>query len=182
MHTAASLSFFLLFPDGVLCAKKDVFAPKHHDIEVPNLHVMNMMKSFVSKGLVTETFNWQWTYWVLTDKGIEYLRAYMSLPADVEPNSLKKPAKSLAPRRQFDGEEGGARGGFRGGRGGFVRIIADGLDFTWTCRLSRDAPHDFFFFFSHFYFNSLQRGGRGGRDEYRGPREGGAEGGFVRLY
>jgi small subunit ribosomal protein S10e len=105
----------------VLCAKKDVFAPKHHDIEVPNLHVMNLMKSFVSKGLVTETFNWQWTYWVLTDKGIEYLRAYMSLPADVEPNSLKKPAKSLAPRRQFDGEEGGARGGFRGGRGGFVR-------------------------------------------------------------
>jgi small subunit ribosomal protein S10e len=102
--------------DGVLCAHKNVFAPKHHELEVPNLHVLKLMQSFVSKGLVTECFNWQWFYWTLTDKGIEYLRAYMSLPADIVPNSLKKPATTFAPRRQESSEEG-ARGSFRGGRG-----------------------------------------------------------------
>ena len=103
----------------MLCAKKDVFLPKHHDIEVPNLHVIKLMESFVSKGLVTVVFNWQWFYWTLTDKGIEYLRSYMSLPEDIVPNSMKQSAKKLAPRRQFDDEQGAGRGGFRGGRGGF---------------------------------------------------------------
>lgn len=32
-----------LFKEGVLVAKKDFFAPKHHDIDVPNLHVIKAL-------------------------------------------------------------------------------------------------------------------------------------------
>ena len=44
-----------------------MIAPKHHSIEVPNLHVIKIMQSFTSKAYVTEQFNWQWYYWTLTD-------------------------------------------------------------------------------------------------------------------
>eukprot|EP00735_Rhodelphis_limneticus_P001121 TRINITY_DN1167_c0_g1::TRINITY_DN1167_c0_g1_i1::g.17283::m.17283 TRINITY_DN1167_c0_g1::TRINITY_DN1167_c0_g1_i1::g.17283 ORF type:complete len:194 (+),score=58.13,sp/Q962R9/RS10_SPOFR/50.00/3e-48,S10_plectin/PF03501.10/6.1e-44,Kinase-like/PF14531.1/0.15 TRINITY_DN1167_c0_g1_i1:59-583(+) len=83
-----------LFKEGVLCAKKDFIAPKHHSIEsVPNLQVIKMMQSLKSRGYVTENFSWQWYYWYLTNEGIEYLREFLHLPADVVPNTLKKSTK-----------------------------------------------------------------------------------------
>ena len=58
----------------------------------------------------------------MTDEGIEYLREYLNLSADVVPNTLKKAAR--APTREAEAPRGGrgGRGGFggdRGGRGGF---------------------------------------------------------------
>lgn len=49
--------------EGVLVAKKDFYKPKHDDVEVPNIQVMQLMKSLNSRGLVTQTFNWQYFYW-----------------------------------------------------------------------------------------------------------------------
>jgi small subunit ribosomal protein S10e len=50
------------------------------------------MKSFTSKGFTRETFNWQYHYFYLTNTGIEYLRQYLALPADIVPATLKAAA------------------------------------------------------------------------------------------
>ena len=60
--------------DGALCAPKDYNAPKHTELEVPNLEVIKIMQSLTSKGLVKTQFSWQWYYYTLTDEGIDYLR------------------------------------------------------------------------------------------------------------
>ena len=41
-----------------MCAQKSFLKPKHDDIDVPNLVVINIMKSLESKKFVRTTFNW----------------------------------------------------------------------------------------------------------------------------
>ena len=116
-----------LFSEGVMWAKKDYNMPKHPEvgqsgenpIDVPNLHVIKLMQSFKSKGFVKEIFSWRHYYWYLTDEGIEYLREYLNLGADVVPNTLKRAAR--APTRAEEAPRGGrgGRGGFGGDRGGY---------------------------------------------------------------
>ena len=93
-----------LFKEGVLVAKKDFFKPVHDEIEVPNLEVINLMKSMKSRGLVRETFSWQYYYYYLTNEGIEYLRSYLHLPDEIVPATLKK-ASSRPARPAFAGGE-----------------------------------------------------------------------------
>uniref|UniRef100_A0A7S3NL59 Plectin/eS10 N-terminal domain-containing protein n=1 Tax=Aureoumbra lagunensis TaxID=44058 RepID=A0A7S3NL59_9STRA len=122
-----------LFKEGVLVAKKDNYKPKHDEIDVPNLEVLNLMKSLKSREYVRETFNWQYSYYYLTQEGIEYLREYLHLPAEIVPATLKKGATrpvaaGIAPlppnveRLQEDGTpfatEGASGRGFGRGRGG----------------------------------------------------------------
>jgi small subunit ribosomal protein S10e len=110
-----------------MCAAKDFYKAKHDDVDVPNLEVIKLMQSLESRGYVKTTFNWQWYYWYLTDSGIEYLRGFLHLPAEVVPETHKKPAPR-AGARQTEGDRpergdrdrrGGDRGGFGRGRGGF---------------------------------------------------------------
>ena len=113
-----------LFKEGTLVAKKDVVLPKHNAIDVPNLEVLNLMKSLKSRGYVRETFCWQYFYWYLTDEGVEYLREFLHLPAEVVPQTHKKAA--TAARMEGDQFAGGRPGfgqdgGFQGERGGFGR-------------------------------------------------------------
>lgn len=127
-----------LFKEGCIVVQKDVAAAKHHILDVPNLHAMDAMKSLKSKGHVKEVFSWQWHYYFLLDSGVEYLRQYLHLDANVVPDTLKKPAKPIAvlnERKPFgrgagDKEKGVAPGGgsfqprFEGGyrrEGGFAR-------------------------------------------------------------
>ncbi|KAJ3502022.1 hypothetical protein NMY22_g18728 [Coprinellus aureogranulatus] len=70
-----------LFKEGVLVAKKDFNAPKHEELDVPNLEVIKAMQSLTSKNLVKTQFSWQWYYYVLTPEGVEYLREWLHLPA-----------------------------------------------------------------------------------------------------
>ncbi len=50
--------------EGVLYAEKDFNLEQHPEIEgVPNLQVIKLMQSFVSKELVTERFAWRHYYW-----------------------------------------------------------------------------------------------------------------------
>ena len=109
-----------LFKEGVIVCPKDAFLAKHPQLEVPNLQVMKLMQSMKSKDYAKELFNWAHFYYTLTNKGIEYLRDYLHLPADTVPSTLKKPEKEQAPpsftlRTRFGAEE---RSGGRGGRGG----------------------------------------------------------------
>ena len=90
-----------------MVAKKDFYAPQHsEDVQVPNLEVLCLMKSFVSRGFCKTQFNWQWNYWYLTDEGIEYLREYLALPADIVPATHKAVAAPAPRGREFDGEKG----------------------------------------------------------------------------
>lgn len=135
--------FSQLFKDGVCVVKKDPMLKKHLEIDVPNLHVMQTMKSLKSREYVRETFSWQYYYYYLTDEGIEYLRSYLNLPSTVKPTTLNPPPRQAArpsafggrggdrpPRKYGDGPSGdkkmGPGGDFRplfreGGGGGFGR-------------------------------------------------------------
>jgi len=159
-----------LFKEGVIVTKKDHSMTKHPQIEVPNLHVCKLMQSLMSREVVKEKFNWQYLFYTLTDKGIEYLREYLHVSEDTVPATLKKPSKPQPPpsfgggrAEGPDGERLGGRGGrggaFRGGRGGRggYRGPREGGD---------DAPAG----------GRGGFGGRGGRGGSRGGR-GGAEAG-----
>merc|ERR1712080_600094 len=63
-------------------------------------------------GFVKEQFNWQWYYWFITDEGIEYLRKYLNIPAEVLPKTSKQPK---VPDRPVGGGFGGGGRGFGGG-------------------------------------------------------------------
>ena len=95
-----------------MVAKKDYFKDRHsEELDVPNLEVIGLLRSFRSKGYVNETFNWQYYYWYLTNEGIEYLREYLNLSADVVPNTLKKstrpPTRPMADERPPRGDRPG---------------------------------------------------------------------------
>ena len=97
-----------LFKEGTLVAKKDPYLEKHsEDVPIPNLEVICLLKTFKSKGFVTETFNWQCHYYYLTNEGIEYLRQYLSLPADIVPATLKVVAQKQRPGAE--NQEGGKK-------------------------------------------------------------------------
>merc|ERR1711898_38122 len=109
-----------LFKEGVMVAKKDCNKPKHDDPELPvkNIYVIKLLTSLKSRGFVTEKFSWQWYYWYLTNEGIEYLREYLHLPAEIVPATLKKTSRPAA--RGVGRDDGYRRGGFgdSGGKGG----------------------------------------------------------------
>ncbi|KAI0310725.1 Plectin/S10 domain-containing protein [Amylostereum chailletii] len=83
-----------LFKEGVMVAKKDFNAPKHEELEVPNLEVIKALQSLTSKGYVKTQFSWQWYYYVLTPEGVEYLREWLHLPAEVVPETHRKPVRA----------------------------------------------------------------------------------------
>ncbi|KAI9365499.1 putative 40S ribosomal protein S10-B [Zopfochytrium polystomum] len=92
-----------LFQEGVLVAKKDFNLPRHRDINVPNLQVIKAMQSLESRELVKTQFSWQFYYYSLTDKGIEYLRKYLHLPVEIVPRTHIKTTKTgLRPRPEGD--------------------------------------------------------------------------------
>merc|ERR1712154_699687 len=66
-----------LFKEGCMVAKKDTHAPKHPELDVPNLHVIKALTSLKSRGYVKEQFAWSHFYWYLTNEGIQYLRDYL---------------------------------------------------------------------------------------------------------
>lgn len=59
-----------------MVAKKDFNAPKHEELDVPNLEVIKALQSLTSKGFVKTQFSWQWYYYVLTPEGVDYLREW----------------------------------------------------------------------------------------------------------
>ena len=68
------------------------------------------MQSLVSRGYVRETFNWQWYYYYLTDDGVNYLRTYLHLPAEIVPLTFKKSATSRPRTTGGDRPERAERG------------------------------------------------------------------------
>jgi small subunit ribosomal protein S10e len=114
-------TFSYLFREGVCVVKKDTVSATHPHIEGPtNLEVLMLMKSLESRGYVRITFSWQYNYCYLTDEGIEYLREYLALPAEIVPATHKKQASRPEGRDREESD----RPAFRGDRdygGGFGR-------------------------------------------------------------
>ncbi|KAF3052208.1 hypothetical protein N0V91_002021 [Didymella pomorum] len=108
-----------LFREGVLVAKKDFNLPKHGDIDTKNLYVIKACQSLTSRGYVKTRFSWQYYYYTLTPEGLDYLREWLHLPAEIVPQTHIKQARSAPPRGMLggDGERRGGRGGPRGDRG-----------------------------------------------------------------
>jgi small subunit ribosomal protein S10e len=96
--------------DGVLVAKKD-FEVKHQELDVKNLFVIKACQSLTSRGFLTTHFSWQYYYvspptptpssksrlmssrpaqYVLTPEGIDYLREYLNIPAEVRSRRLSR--------------------------------------------------------------------------------------------
>jgi small subunit ribosomal protein S10e len=69
-----------LFRDGILVIKLD---KKNHRYE--NLVSIKVMKSLVSKGLVSERYSWNFYYFILKDNGVDYLRKFLNIPNSVTP-------------------------------------------------------------------------------------------------
>ena len=122
--------FSYLFREGVCVVKKDTVSPTHPQIEgATNLEVLNLMKSLQSRGYVRITFSWQHNYCYLTPEGIEYLRGYLALPAEIVPATTKKaPSRPEGRERDEDKFAGEGKPAFRGGdreyrsrEGGFGR-------------------------------------------------------------
>eukprot|EP00928_Gymnodinium_smaydae_P096721 TRINITY_DN85_c0_g1_i5.p3 TRINITY_DN85_c0_g1~~TRINITY_DN85_c0_g1_i5.p3 ORF type:complete len:125 (+),score=33.28 TRINITY_DN85_c0_g1_i5:67-441(+) len=103
-----------LFKEGVMCVKHDPNAHCHNELkDVPNLHVMMVLRSLCSRNYLTEKFNWQWHYYFLTNEGIDYLREVLHLPAQVCPSTFTKqrPARPALSEGQVDtGGKGGGKG------------------------------------------------------------------------
>merc|ERR1719488_401519 len=92
-----------------MCVKHDPNAQKHNELDdVPNLHVMMVLRSMASRNYVSEKFNWLWHYYFLTNEGIDYLRDFLHLPATVFPSTLTKQRPT---RPALAGAEGVSPGG-----------------------------------------------------------------------
>jgi hypothetical protein len=100
----------------------------HEILGIKNLHCFLVMRSLLSRKMVTEVFSWQWHYYSLRPEGVKYLREYFGLPATVIPNTHKAEREE---ERTEEGAEGEAqptaegerserpqRGGRTRGRGG----------------------------------------------------------------
>ncbi len=75
-----------IISEGVMVAKKDYNAPKHEELDVPNLQVIKALQSLTSKGYVKTQFSWQYYYYVLTPEGVEFLREwYVALSLSIYP-------------------------------------------------------------------------------------------------
>jgi small subunit ribosomal protein S10e len=116
-----------LFKEGVCVVEKKYTGP-HPEIEgAANLEVMMLMKSLESRGFVKITYSWQHSYvYLITESeegaltGLDYLRTYLALPAEIVPRTMQKAATRPGGREQ-EQEGGGKFGGegapnFRGDR------------------------------------------------------------------
>lgn len=101
-----------LFKEGVLVAKKANNTTGKHDIltSVRNLYIIKACQGLKSRGMVKETFCWRHYYWYLTNEGIQYLRDYLHLPAEIVPSTLKRQSRAEPARaRPKEGMESGPR-------------------------------------------------------------------------
>ena len=87
------------------------------------MQVVKAAQSLTSRGYLKTQFSWQWYYYTLTAEGLDYLREWLHLPAEIVPATHIKQQRSHVPPRTMMGGDERPRG--RGGRsereGGYRR-------------------------------------------------------------
>ncbi|XP_074593001.1 small ribosomal subunit protein eS10-like [Brevipalpus obovatus] len=106
-----------LFKEGVIVAKKDYVLPRHPAfpakdaaVTITNLQVIKTLQSLKSRGYVKEQFAWRHFYWYLTNEGIQYLRDFLHLPAEIVPATLQRKKPTDARRAGGPGQQPGMKG------------------------------------------------------------------------
>ncbi|KAK3397380.1 putative 40s ribosomal protein s10-b [Sordaria brevicollis] len=103
-----------LFREGVMVAEKNYEST--HETGIRNLYVIKACQSLTSRGYVKTQFSWQYYYYTLTPEGLDYLREWLHLPAEIVPATHIKSQRSHAPPRGMLGGEERRERPF-GGRG-----------------------------------------------------------------
>ena len=99
--------FTYLLKEGVIVVKKDAYLPLHQNVTtVANLHVMMVVKSLKSQGCLNEVYNWGWSYYFLTNKGVSFLIKELGLPADKNIVPLTHARKRVKIQGVPEGQEG----------------------------------------------------------------------------
>ena len=81
-----------LFNEGVMVAERDLLLPNHPELQnISNLHVIKALQSLKSRGYVEQNIAWQHYYWRLTNEGIQFLREFLHLPAEIVSATPLKP-------------------------------------------------------------------------------------------
>ena len=105
----------------------------------PHAQVIKAAQSLTSRGYLKTQFSWQWYYYTLTPEGLDYLREWLHLPAEIVPATHIKQQRSHVPPRGLMGED---RPRGRGGRsereGGYRR-----RDMGDATQKEGDAPGGF---------------------------------------
>ena len=103
------------------------------ELPLTSLEVIKACQSLTSRGFLKTRFSWQYYYYTLTPEGLEYLRDWLHLPAEIVPATHIKQQRSHAPPRGMMGGDdrerrggGRGRGGFGGDREGGSRMDRDG--------------------------------------------------------
>ena len=80
-----------LIGEGVIVVKKDLYLPKHqHITSVPNIVVTIVVRSLKPRKHLNGVFNWQWSYYMLSDAEIKNICEYFGLPKDFFSTTYKK--------------------------------------------------------------------------------------------
>ncbi|MCQ2821207.1 MAG: hypothetical protein MJ252_28435 [archaeon] len=110
--------YLYLLQEGVFCCKK-ANTMKNEILDIPNIYCFLVMRSLQSRKFVNEIFSWQWHYYFLTKEGVEYLRNYLGMPANVVPktHNFENAEPNEEEKEEQEGGDDDRRRGRRGGRG-----------------------------------------------------------------
>ena len=133
-----------LFKEGVMVVKKDYQACKHNELEdIPNLHVMMVLRSLASRHYLDEIYSWRWHYYTLTNEGIEYLREVLHLPQQVFPQTLTKQRPTRPALAGGESSEGGGGKGKGKGKGAWNQDCSECSRFKGTFDACKLTSHVF---------------------------------------
>lgn len=94
-----------LLKEGVITVKKDSYLPKHQHLDMTNLKVQMIVKSLKSRGYLNDVFSWMWSYYTVTNAGVQYLVKELGVSSDVVPATYKKKRVIAAPKVEDEGDE-----------------------------------------------------------------------------
>ena len=92
-----------LLQNGVICFPKDT-KEVNEVLGIENLKLFMICRSLMSKGCVTQLFNWQYHYFSLTNDGIQFLKSELGIedesvqPITCRQRSDLEEAKKREPR------------------------------------------------------------------------------------
>jgi small subunit ribosomal protein S10e len=100
------------FQNGIMVVS-DNQAGVHEELDCLNIYPFQIGRSFQSRGFAKKQYAWSHAYFVLTNKGIDYLRNFFGAPATAAPLTLN-PAHADVLETRREGSRGPYRGQDRG--------------------------------------------------------------------
>ena len=64
-----------------------------------------IVKSLKSRGFLQDVFSWMWSYYTVTNAGVQFLVKELGVSSDVVPATYKKKRVITAPKVEDEGDE-----------------------------------------------------------------------------